>query len=245
MKKLIIIFLMLSVGLLNAQTDKNYILRTNFGYSYSHKDRLDAGNGFASSGYYGQINHDFTVDFRAGRRLKSNFYYGFGFSYNALKQEINPEEDIPDFSSSSGYIIHIENYFQGVSTSRTYSPVLFFQYYYNISDRFSVNLDAYSRYDFSISKSESNYYTLQYIDSTFVITNSSYLESTKQYLSFGINPSLRYSIVKNLGMEFVFGSLEYKQKLSESRMLDDERNSNEFIFGFKPENWLIGFYLEL
>lgn len=236
---------MLSVGVLNAQTDKNFILRTNFGYSYSHKDRLDAGNGIASSGYYGQINNDFTVDFRAGKKLKSNFYYGLGFSYNALKQEINPEEDIPDFDSSSGYTIKIENYFQGVSTSKTYSPVIFFQYYFNITDRFFVSIDAYSRYDYRISKSESNYNTLQYIDSTFVVTNSSYFESTKQYLSFGICPSLRFSIIKNLGIEFIFGSLEYKQKLSDSRLPDDIKNTNEFIFGFKPENWLIGFYLEL
>jgi hypothetical protein len=73
MKNLICLFLLFCFTALHAQTDKHYLIRSNIGYNYSHKDMLDAGNGFPTNGLFGQIDHEFNGSLSAGRRLNPNF----------------------------------------------------------------------------------------------------------------------------------------------------------------------------
>ena len=95
MKQIFYLIFIFSFIEVNAQTDKNYILRTNFGYSFSHKDMLDAGAANFGWYYYGVKNNDLNFTISGGRKLKSNFYYGLGLFYNTFSQETNPDDDIP------------------------------------------------------------------------------------------------------------------------------------------------------
>ncbi len=81
----------------------------------------------------------------------------------------------------------------------------------------------------------------QYIESGF----ETRLESDQQFLAIGIYPSLRFNILKNVGMELGFGNIEYSHKTNDSRTGVNGNKTKEFKIGFKPENWLIGFYINL
>lgn len=245
MKKVLFFLFILFVTELSAQSDKNYMIRTKLGYSNNYKDMMDESDGFTPGTVSGVINRDFKFDFDMGRKLKSNFYYGLGFSYEAIKQEYNPENKIPDPNNNSGYSNNLTSYTNYVSRFRSYSPVIFIQYYYNITDRISINVDFYSRYNFTLTTSEANSEAYQSIDTLSLIVTRNYKESKKQFICAGFSPSFRINIIKNLGMEFVFGSIEYKQKLKDSRAPGNIKYSNEFKIGFKPENWLIGFYIKI
>jgi len=246
MKKALIIVFTLVLTVTNAQNDKKFLLRTSFGYNYSHMDRMDAGAGYLSNNIFGKINKEFTVVINGSRRLKNNFYYGLGFSYLAGKQEINPDGDIPKPGTSTGYVTYFTSYSNSVTLNKIYSPIVFFQYYYDISERFSINLDAWSRYDFTSETFEANFFSMQIQDSIFIAEDNLYQENKKQFIAFGISPSIRVSIIKNMGLELIIGSLEFKQKLKDSRAPDDnDRYTSEFTVGFKPENWLIGIFVKI
>lgn len=233
------IIITLSFLQLYAQTEKNYLLRTNFNYFYNHKDELDAGNGIIpQEGVYGVKTNNLSFAITSARKFKTNFYYGLGFSYNLAKEEINPNSDV-SAASGSGYTsnIIIQN---TITNSRTYSPLVFIQYYNNLSDRFSVAIELYSKYDFS------NFKTISTLTNFLPgYNNISEKYHKKQYLNIGLHPSIRFDIMKNMGTELTFGLFEYKHKFKDSRMLDDSKKTSSFQIGFKPENWLLGFFLRL
>jgi hypothetical protein len=64
-KKLAFLILFFSIIAANAQQEKKFILRTDFGYSYSHKDMLDAGSNSIGLNYFGEINSAFTTSMDA------------------------------------------------------------------------------------------------------------------------------------------------------------------------------------
>jgi hypothetical protein len=79
---------------------------------------------------------------------------------------------------------------------------------------------------------------------TFVISEE-FLESTgKEYFCFGLQPVVKLDIYKNFGMELRLKLIEYTQKTYDS-FINREMKTNNFEVGFKPENWMIGFYLRL
>jgi hypothetical protein len=63
---------------------------------------LDAQKDAYSYNNFGEINSAFSTSLAAGRKLKSNFYWGLGIFYNSSKNELNPDAGVPDFSNSSG-----------------------------------------------------------------------------------------------------------------------------------------------
>jgi len=246
MKIYVTISLVLLALIINAQDNKNYLLRTSIGYSYHHLDRIDANDGVTSPGLFGEINRSLTWDINAGRSLGNNFMLGLGFGLNTSLREVNPESDVPDISGLSGFSTIYVSIFHSVSKSMTYSPRIYFQYFYHISERFVVSLDLYTRYDYLHENEENSLQTYSLLDSTVVLSNDhSNFEHKRQYLDFGISPSLRFIIVKNFGMEATFGALEYRMKLSDSRAQDNEASSREFMFQLTPDNWRIGFFLQL
>jgi len=222
-----------------AQTEKNYLLRTNFNYFYKHKDKIDAGNGIIpQDGIYGVKTSNLSFAITSARKFKTCFYYGLGFSYNQAKEEINPNSDM-SAASGSGYSsnIIIQN---TISGSRTYSPLIFIQYDNNLSDRFSVAIELYSKYDFS------NFKTINTLTNFLPgYNNISEKFQKKQYLNIGLHPSIRFDIMKNLGTELTLELFEYTHKFKDSRMPDDSKKTSSFQIGFKPENWLLGFYLRI
>ncbi len=246
MKKSLLIIFIAMVVTLQAQTDRNYILRASIGYSYSHKDKIDLMDTYSSNGVYGEKDQAFYFTFRAGRKLKSNFNYGLGFSLNSSREELNPEEDFPEMDTSSGYVSFISSRFTQLTKSKTYSPSVYFEYYYDISKTFTLCVDAWSRFDISSSKSEANLDT-HYLpqDTSYIVINNTFKVSKRRYLAFGLSPSLRININKNLGLEFIFGSLEYRMKLKDSRAPKDARLGREFNFGFEPGKWRFGVYLRI
>lgn len=248
MRKLILLVLLFSVITANAQKEKKYILRTDFGYSYSHKDMLDAGSGNSVNNYFGEINSTFTTSIGAGRKLKSNFYYGLGVIYNSSKYEINPDADIPDFSDSSdGYGQIMMSYTHSKSEDHVVSPFLFFQYFYDFTDWFSIAFDLYSKYDFYQNKTNSIFYIpiQDNGDYQYMKYSENSTETKKQILNIGLRPSLRFKLYKNFGLNFTFGILEYSLKTKDSRQDDLEKKTKAFRIGFAPSNWMLGIYLKL
>jgi len=227
---------------LSAQTNKNFLLRTNLGYNFSHVDAADAGYYDFGNSVYGEKINDFAYNISAGKKFQTNFYYGVGLLYNITKQEINPDSDIPMNITSAAFTI---NYNNSVYMDNTISPFIFIQYFNNITDRFSVAFDLYSKYDFSESSLNRTSYIINVTNHNVINDGESHSEIKKEYLSFGILPSLRFTIIKNFGMDFTFGIMEYRLKTKDSRLDNPENQSKEFKIGFKPENWLIGFYLKL
>jgi hypothetical protein len=229
----------------DAQNRKNYLFRSGIGYSYTHKDQLDAGNGYPSNGLYGEIINDFTVSVNAGRQLKSHFYVGLGFDYSLQKNEINPDGDVPDPDPQSGYQGIYFSFFQSIKKTHTYSPFLYFQYFYSFSEIFSLSLDLYSRYNFSSSETNAFAYELTLPDSTFIPVGEQHTGSEIQSIDLGLSPSIRVKIANDMGIEFTFGQVEFSQKTMDSRFPEDSFLSNRFNIEFKPENWMVGFYIKL
>ena len=246
MKKALFTVLLFSIVTVYAQQDKKYILRTDFGYSYSHKDMLDASTTAFGTNNFGEINNAFTTSIAAGRKLKSNFYYGLGVFYNSSKYELNPDADIPDFSGSSGYI-QMHSYVHSVSMDKAISPFLFFQYFLNLTDWFSIAFDLYSKYDFYQNNTDNIFYTPnpEPGDYTYVKVNESSVETKKQILNFGIRPSLRFKLHKSFGLDFTFGIVQYSLKIKDSRQDDLDNSTTEFQLGFAPNKWMLGIYLKL
>jgi len=233
MKKLLfVLFIFTILAELHAQNDKKYMLRADFGYYYIHKDQIDAGGGYHND-IFGEIDNNLNCKFSVGRKLKTNFYYGLGFSYRLARAEINPKEDIPEMDASTGHS-NLTIIVNTVNTNETYSPLVFLQYFFPVTERFQFVLDLYSRFDLALSKSESSY-------GTFELNRY----SKQQFLSCGINPLFRVNIIRNIGMELALGTIELKHKIHDSRASQNDKNSTEFILAFTPENWLIGFYLAL
>lgn len=145
---------------------KDYLLRTNFGFSFAHEDMLDAGASNLGQDYYGIFKSDLTYSLNGGRKLASNFYYGLGLNYNRLKQEINPADDIPENKGSYGFQ-SMRSYVNSLSVNETISPFVFVQYFTNMSDRFSVAIDVYSQYDFSTNKTNYYHFSPDIINQTY------------------------------------------------------------------------------
>ncbi|OFX65404.1 MAG: hypothetical protein A2X15_00300 [Bacteroidetes bacterium GWB2_32_14] len=124
MKYLIyLFFLVFSFFELNAQTEKGIMLKTSIGYNYQHNDNGDISS--ESDGLaYGEKINDLKISLLAGKSLKSHFYYGLGISYNTLKQEINPDSDIPELDNSAGYI-SVFSYANQISSSNIISPIIY------------------------------------------------------------------------------------------------------------------------
>ena len=228
-----------------AQTEKKFILRTNFGYNFSHQDNLDSRQS-VDQYYPGGINtNKFNFGFTAGRKLKSNFYYGLGVFSTISKEETNPDVKFPEINGSLGFI-SLTSYMNTVSKNSSISPVIYFQYFTNFSEKFSIAFDLYSKYTFNSNSEAGTLYLPDIPNKQFIKSgNEIELESNQQFINVGICPSLRFNIYKNFGMELAFGKLQYSNKISDSRKEEIDNKTKEFEFGFKPENWLIGFYLNI
>jgi hypothetical protein len=64
-------------------------------------------------------------------------------------------------------------------------------------------------------------------------------------MDFGLRPALRFRLVKNFGLDFTFGILQYSLKIKDSRQNDLDKKTNAFQIGFVPNNWMLGIYLKL
>lgn len=244
MRQIITLFFILSFIQLNAQTEKNYILSTSLGYHFTHNDPLDSETNTWGQQNYGEKNKEFNAQFSAGRKLKKNFYYGLGLSYKKSSYEINPDSDIPEINRSSGFVT-ITGYTNSISTDLMISPSIYIQYFTSFSERASILVDLYSRYDFNRTKTKNTFYSPDIENYTYINSGEYKAELEKQNINFGIQPALRLDIVKNFGLEFKFGVIEYQHKTYDSRRNDIDKKTNSFRIGFKPENWLIGLYFKL
>lgn len=239
MKHLFYLVLIFSFFELSAQTEKDFILKTSIGYNYNHNYDRDISE---SSGYGEKIN-DLKFSLTSGKKLKSHFYYGLGLSYNAIKKELNPDSDVPMLSSSQSYF-GASSYYNSISTSNVISPIIYLQYYTKLNERIYFTIDLYSKYDFYITKTESALYFPDLTNYNYDKVDGYESEMKKQYFNIGIFPSLRINIYKNFGMDFTFGSVAYRIKTADSSINIDKK-TKEFEIEFKPENWIIGFYLEI
>ncbi|MDP2723316.1 MAG: hypothetical protein Q8O72_11205 [Bacteroidales bacterium] len=79
---------------------------------------------------------------------------------------------------------------------------------------------------------------------TFVISEELHESTEKEYFCFGLQPVFKLDICKNFGMELRLKLIEYTQKTYDS-FINREKKTCNFEVGFKPENWMIGFYLRL
>jgi hypothetical protein len=212
MRLILSLIFIVSLIELNAQTDKNYILRTNFGYKYNHKDILDD-----IPGYFGTINNDLIINLSAAKKLKTNFYYGLGLIYNVSKSEINPDSDVPKYDSSQSYgYISRRSYNNTTISDNIISPIVFIQYFMQASDRVSIAMELYLKYDFVKNSTNHIWYS-----PANVFVDEYKTKVQKQYINLGINPTLRFYIVRNFGMEFTFGLFEYQSKVKDSRAIID------------------------
>ena len=238
MRHLFYVIIVFSFIQLNAQTDRNNILSTNFNYNFNHKDYLDDGE-YLNGIFNGVKNNDLNFNTSVGRKLKTNFYYGVGLSYKVSKQEINPDSDIPEYSGT------VNSYWNMISKDNTISPIIFIQYFNNLSDRFCIAIELFSKYDFNNNITRNTRYDPDFTSYTYIETSKHKTEEQKQDIHLGIRPSIKFNIIENFGMEFTFGILEYSRKIMDSRRDDIDKKTEEFELGFKPENWLIGFYLKI
>jgi len=243
MKQSLVIILIFSFVRLYAQTDKNYIVRTNLGYNYVHKDMIDAGFGVTNQNF-GEINQKLSLNLNAGRRFGKSFIYGLGLGYNFSKQEFNPEVDRPQISGATGFG-NMTFYSNSVITSRTVGPAIFIQYFSAITDRLTIAFDGFAKYEFTTNQTKNSLFNSIVLGQPFVYSNGYFKKTNLQRLGFGILPSVRYNILKNAGLELTYGLLQYTLKINDSRMDNSNKKTKTFDAGFKPENWLIGFYLKL
>lgn len=244
MKRLLIFVLVLSCVQLFSQNSDKYILRANAGYSYSHKDMFDLNTGTYYPTVFGEIDKATALNLNAGRKLGKCFYYSAGLYYVASSQVSNPEVDEPDSNSPDPWK-NIYSYTRTESKYNTYSPYVGIEYYKMLSERFEFTLDGFVKYDFGmISKREINYYRYDFI-SPFTSQTEHYKETHFQKLAVGIRPSIRFEVIKNLGLDFNFGMLQYSFKTKDSSAEGSNTKSNSFECGFGPQNWLLGIYLKL
>ncbi|MFP4060913.1 MAG: hypothetical protein ACLFUC_10565 [Bacteroidales bacterium] len=254
--KLIFIFCFVE---LSAQTEQNFMLNTNLGYSYSYEDKADYSTySWESMHLVDRKYNDFSYSVSIGRRLYTNFYYGLGIAWNTGKTEINPDADKP-LPGTTGYSAFY-NRTNIVIKSNVVSPLVYLQYFMNLSERMHFTLDLVSQYDFVKFTDDSYRYEFEPVntglpdsDPTWlpgnsslhpVITGSYNEEDDQQYFNIGIHPGFRLNVYKSFGMNVAFGSVAYRIKTAESRLPDwDFKKSREFTIKFTPENWRVGFHL--
>jgi hypothetical protein len=224
-----------------AQTEHNYILNTNLGYNYAFVDKVDEMT-------YDMYNmmlsereiNDLNLSVSMGRKLRSNFYYGLGFTLNLRKDELNPGVNKPHYESEMG--VYLSSY-NAVSQTSIYGPMAYFQYYFNLSERSFFTLTLISQYDFEKNVSEHRVFTPGIMPGNEYFTINVYSSKSKrQYFKTGLVPGFRMNIYRSFGVDITMGSMAYRIKTTESR-LPDIKKSREFAIGFKPENWTIGFHL--
>lgn len=243
MKQIITLIFIISLTQLVAQTDKDYILTSDFGYYYQHKDLADASYNATGLRNYGEKYNALTFNFSAGKKVGNHFYYGGGISYSYDHEEINPDSDTPKASGSSGYGTTI-GYVNNNKTQNGISPLIFVQYFTDLSNRISFATDFYMKYTFNKIKTSSIYYQPGSGVGNYLKGNENIKVTRKQYISFGLQPMLRFTISKCVGMEFRFGLIEYIQKTKDNGEPVDKK-TNGLEIGFKPENWLLGCYFRL
>jgi hypothetical protein len=211
-----------------AQNDRNYILRMNLGGHISHRDFLVSQNNFLNTyrvDLFGETLNNWNFNFSGGKSFKSNYYFGLGFFFDLSKKEFKTGSNVPNINYS-------------VLTNKVIGPLIFFQYFTQISDRFTIAIELNSKYYFNQENGKTK--TLY----PGIPRNSFQRETEiiKQNISFGLLPSLRYNIVKNFGLELTFGLFAYKQKLNVNPDIDPEIKTKGFVMDFKPDKWLIGVY---
>lgn len=257
MKHLITILFIFFFIEVSAQKEQNFILSTNMGYSYKYEDKADKST-FNYDYIYlrdRRIN-DFDFSVATGKRLQTNFYYGLGIAWNRRIVEINPDFGNASFDNTSGYSVITSDY-KIVLKTHVVSPLVYLQYYINLSERMHFTLDLVSQYDFVKFTDDSYRYEFEPVytglpDSkpTWLPGNNSSLlnyhseEDDRQYFNIGIHPGFRLNVYKSFGINVAFGSVAYRIKTAESRLPDmDFKKSREFNVNFTPENWRVGFYL--
>jgi len=243
MKYLLTLIFVLGLVHLEAQTDKKYILILDQGYYYQHKDNIDASTALYGSNQFGEKINDLTFNFYAGKKFKSHFYYGLGLSYHNFTDELNPKIDVPDINESIGYG-NISEYSYKKETQNEISPLIYFQYFANISNRITIAVDFYSKYSFNKTETNHLHYEVDSASYSYVNYEGIHENTEKEYFCFGIQPVFKLDIYKYFGMELKLNLVEYTQKTYDS-VIDKEKKTSNFEIGFKPENWLIGFYIRL
>ncbi|PIQ28420.1 MAG: hypothetical protein COW63_14815 [Bacteroidetes bacterium CG18_big_fil_WC_8_21_14_2_50_41_14] len=254
MKQTLILFLFLCFINLNAQTEKKYLVLSDFGYNYIHKDATDLYYSGQSS-IYGEITREVTLNLSIARKFKSNFYYGIGFRYHNSKKVSNPDGDIPKNSNNTGYASYIITY-QATTIDKSSSPYLFVEYFTHLTNWLTFSIDLYSKYNFTNVVTNQK---LQKVNTTlfdsispghgdvggFLIIDHANSEKKIQSLHIGLQPSFRFAVFKNMGISFSFGQIEYNTKIKDSRRTDTDQMTKSFSMGFSPANWLLGFYIRL
>lgn len=246
---------------LQAQSDKKFLLRADFGYHYEHDDGLDNVPSVYSSAIFGEITREINVNIDGGLKLRSNFYYGLGLSYHSGKKETNPDEDLPNSNNaSSGYTTYY-SYIQSVKTNNTVSPYVYFQYFKPTTDWLTFSVDVFIKYDFARIKTTNNSYSngIINVDSLWngypdrpfgdiTVDGSQYTSGSDvstQAFHLGIRPSLRFNVLKNAGITFTFGQALYSAKTKDSRASSDENKTKSFDIDISPSNWLLGVFVRL
>jgi hypothetical protein len=230
------------------ETDKKYILKTSIGYYYQHLDKNDAGKDYFGHHYYGEINSNFNTGLSIYKSRKSGIFYGFGILFNNSKEIINPESDTP--KSASGFGSYV-SYNTNNKNTNTISPFVSFGYNKYLSNKLSISVELYSKYDFVYLKQKSSYYVPDHIGNFYdshivwVESSSSTTKYKNHFIQFGLLPSVRYDFTKTIGLELAFGNIHYKKKTKDTKDNNTETKSSEFKADFTPANWFLSFYLRL
>ncbi|TVQ90376.1 MAG: hypothetical protein EA393_06120 [Bacteroidetes bacterium] len=233
-------FLIFCVAELSAQNEHNFILNTSLGYNYVYEDKAEnLPAGWPSQLSDKEIN-DFKLSVAIGRKLRSNFYYGLGFSLNLRKDEWNPGVNKPRYDSGFAISFSTSN---SVSQRSVFGPLAYFQYNLNLSEKSRFMLTLISQYDFEKNVDEHRAFVPGTMPGNdYFTTHYTTYESKRQYFQTGLVPGFRMNIYRNFGLDFTLGSMAYRIKTAESR-LPDIKKSRKFAVGFKPENWTLGFHL--
>jgi hypothetical protein len=244
MKRILFFVFVFGCLQLFSQNSDKFILRANAGYSFSHKDMFDLNTGTYYPTVFGQIDKAFFVNLNAGRKLGKCFYYGAGMYYNTTSQVINPGVDEPDSNSPDPWK-NIYSYTRTESKNNTISPYVGIEYYKMLSERFEFALDGFIKYDFGMISKREIYFYKNNIVYPFISETEHYKETHFQKLAVGIRPSIRFEVIKSLGLDFNFGMLQYSFKTKDSSAEGSNTKSSVFEYGFSPQYWLLGIYLKL
>lgn len=235
MKKCLISLIFIVIGIkMSAQVEKgDIIIRIDGDYTKAPSSQGVTSNLF--------INNSKTLNIgpSIGLAISDNFEAGVGLSYYWNK------ETTTNIISSIGSIKVEEMNI----TSKSLMPNIYLGYYYNLSNKFSINTNlvmAYGSIKNDLTTLINNQQNLESGDLT--VTNGSvanaesaiYIESTNKANIFQahLNPELSYYITPKFGLSVIMGGIQYSHN-------DTESAQSNFAINFHPNNWRFGLKFKL
>ncbi|MGK7392223.1 MAG: hypothetical protein ACNS60_17860 [Candidatus Cyclobacteriaceae bacterium M2_1C_046] len=185
-------------------------------------------------GFYGPMIREVKIsDFRVkpsiNKFISNSLTIGVGLGYGKNKYTTYLSGDPRIINNDSERTESIVSPFIMIEKFFPLSDKLSFTGMGNIFGHFANVQSEYYMYDVNLGTSSSF--------STEVKTSS---------FEISLNPSLRYDLFSQIGIQLIFGRLSYEQSINDSSINDDyEVNESEVHLDFSPQNWQLGFFYRL